>query len=574
MKAFQLTYSFIILLLISVFQSYTYAQDNEHTRSHPAYETWVRLQTESQNDAAIPSFPSHGSMSAKELVQYLQYRRTSHVNDVHSMVDHYEMSKAIGAFPEYYSLGTPSWSNTIPRSLPFYKDKLHFIKKQHEDYFFNFNPIVVIGGQTSKSDHSHSTGFNNISVGGQFRFNYKRKVDIDFSLITGTFQGQKYEQDYYSTWNTLPVFLPFQINEHSHYFRYFQPRANLHFNIIKDYIVGSIGYDSHQYGSGIRSLLLSDESAPYLYGKLSTKIWKIKYDNLFGQLVTDKIPGFNHYGGKKFFAAHTLSIQLFDWWQLSLFETVTLSRKQGFEAAYFNPIIFYRATERALGSPDKVAIGMNSDFFPIQNLKVYGQLLINEFTSKYFFSNEGYWANKWGAQLGIYYTNVATISNLDLQLEANFVRPYTYTHSYRTEGMNISNFGNGNTPLAHPLGAGFKEVLLKLKYQPFNQWTVRYNSLFYQAGEDYDDLNLGNNIFLNYRDRPSNFGVNMINGRLKEVWLNHLQISYELWPQLYIDIGGYYRTQFNDYEVPLYQNEWGIYSRIRLNFWKTAIPQY
>lgn len=574
MKLFSAFASLITLLITTICPLKLVAQDNEHPREHPAYQTWLRVQTVSQNDAVTPTFPGHGKMSAKELVNFFQYRRTFQTEGAHSLVDQYEMSKTIGSFPEYYALGSPSWSNTIPRSLPFYKDRLHFLKKEKEEYFLNFNPIVVLGGAYESGSSLASKGTLDLAIGAEFRANYNQKIDLDASFMVGSSSLKQYELEYFNTWNSLPGFLPKQVQQRNGRLYYWMPKVNIHFNILKDYMIASIGFDQHQYGSGIRSLLLSEESAPYLYGKLSTKVWKIKYDNLFTKLVTDKIPGLPHYGGKKFLAVHSLSIEVFKWWQLSLFESVTISRQHGFEASYLNPIIFYRAVERSLGSPDKVAVGLHSDFFPINNFKIYGQFLLNEFTAKHFFDRTGYWANKWGAQLGAHYTNVATIENLDLQVETNWVRPYTYTHSYRIEDMNISNFGHGNTPLAHPLGAGFKEILLKAKYRPSNLWTLQYNGLFYQAGQDYDGLNLGNNIFLNYREREKDFGVYMINGHLKEVWLHHLQLSYELWPQLFLDLGGYYRTQSIITQTPILEKEWGVYSRIRLNFWKSPLALF
>jgi hypothetical protein len=88
--------------------------------------------------------------------------------------------------------------------------------------------------------------------------------------------------------------------------------------------------------------------------------------------------------------------------------------------------------------------------------------------------SRGSWENKQGAQLGLKYINVLGIKNADLQIEGNIVRPYTYTNIDSATG-----FTNYNQPMAHPLGANFREVLAVLKLQP---WPKVYATakMFYQ----------------------------------------------------------------------------------------------
>lgn len=571
------TYHITIILLFFLAMSFDQlnAQDNYHERNHPAYYTWLRAQTQSQNYSENPTFPGHGKMSNKQVVDYLQFQRSHYLDDEHSSIDQYNMRKTIATFPEYYNLGVAAWSNQKPLLNTFYKDKIDFIRLHKQDGFLSINPIVMLGGShhVDETNQLSNTHFQDLALGLQIRGNYKGKVDVNLKFKYEHSYAKDYEIDYYNTWNALPGYTPEQISLNNRHFQSFQPRLGIQVPIIKNHITTSFGYDSHGYGSGIRSLFLSDASAPYLYAKISTKVWKLQYDNLFAKVNTDKIPGLPQLGGHKYFSAHTLSVEIFPWWQLGLFETVTFSRKSGYEAAYLNPLIFYRSMERTLGSPDKVALGIQSDFFPVKNLKLYGQFLLNEFTSEFFFKDTGYWANKWGGQMGFLYTNVAGINNFDIQGEANLIRPYTYTHSLRREAINISNFGNGNTPLAHQLGAGFREAILKAQYQVLPTLNIQYSGHFYQQGEDKDGLNYGNNLFKSYRDKPVIFGVNMIHGPKKEVWSHHLQASYEIWPQLHFDIGGYYRTQERALDLSNNEN-WGIYTRLRLNFWNSALSLF
>ena len=67
---------------------------------------------------------------------------------------------------------------------------------------------------------------------------------------------------------------------------------------------------------------------------------------------------------------------------------------------------------------------------------------------------------KTGFQLGYKAFDFFYIPRLTMQMEYNFVRPYTYAHHNPQQ-----NYGHYNQPLAHPLGANFSELLLMTNYK-------------------------------------------------------------------------------------------------------------
>src|SRR5690606_18334057 len=77
-----------------------------------------------------------------------------------------------------------------------------------------------------------------------------------------------------------------------------------------------------------------------------------------------------------------------------------------------------------------------------------------EFTAKEFFGGNGYAHNKWATQIGVRGYDVFNVKNLSFLTEFNVVRPYTYQHF-----DSGSNYSNHAEPLAHPLGANFREFL-------------------------------------------------------------------------------------------------------------------
>src|SRR6202000_3428748 len=123
-----------------------------------------------------------------------------------------------------------------------------------------------------------------------------------------------------------------------------------------------------------------------------------------------------------------LSLNATKWLNLGFFESVIFGRTNNYELSYLDPVIFSRAIERFNGSPDNELLGFNFKIVTLKHLQFYGQFLLDEFTSKQFFSGDGYWANKYWIHLGGKYFDAFTIKNLDLQAELNIVRPYTYSH--------------------------------------------------------------------------------------------------------------------------------------------------
>src|SRR5690606_25694881 len=113
---------------------------------------------------------------------------------------------------------------------------------------------------------------------------------------------------------------------------------------------------------------------------------------------------------------------------IGLFESVVFGRKNHFEFSYLNPVIFYRSIEQQNGSPDNAMVGLDAKANVAKKLQFYGQLLLDEFKLSEIKAGNGWWANKWGYQLGAKYIDAFGVNNLDLQVEHNRVRPFTYSH--------------------------------------------------------------------------------------------------------------------------------------------------
>jgi len=170
---------------------------------------------------------------------------------------------------------------------------------------------------------------------------------------------------------------------------------------------------------------------------------------------------------------------------------VVFHRNDGFELQYLNPIIFYRSIEQLLGSPDNSMLGIDYRLIFLRHFEYYGQMALDDYNFQESKGQTGYWGNKYSVQQGIKYVDAFTVSNLDLQAEWNYVRPYTYSHN-----DSVANYSNYNQPLAHPLGANFTELIGVIHYQPIFPLTIEAQFLFAIQGRDTSNSNWGANIFI------------------------------------------------------------------------------
>ena len=294
----------------------------------------------------------------------------------------------------------------------------------------------------------------------------------------------------------------------------------------------------------MRSLFLSDNSAPYFFLKFNTRILKINYESIFAELTHQYIRGADKLLVKKYGAFHHFNYAVSKNVDIGIFEGVIMSRNNGFELQYLNPIIFYRAIEQSLGSPDNAVVGADFKWNIKKTAQLYGQLLLDEFNFSHIKSNDGWWGNKFGFQLGTKYINMFHIKNLDGQFEFNMVMPYTYTHRSPSTTDSSANYTHYNQSLAHPSGANFREAILIIRYQPTKRFSGQLRYFNIAQGMDTMGINWGSNIFFpsSANTIPRELGNSLLQGYRTEVNLLEFRGSYMPWHNIYFDLNATFRN--------------------------------
>jgi hypothetical protein len=315
------------------------------------------------------------------------------------------------------------------------------------------------------------------------------------------------------------------------------------------------GHGKNFIGDGYRSLLLSDHSFNYPYLRIQTNFWKVQYTNLYTEFqdinyfLNNGLDNYDQMGyAKKYMSAHYLSINATKKLNISLFESVIWRMNHapgtnGFDVNYLNPIAMLRPIEFSVNSPDNVLVGFNVKYKLPFSSYLYGQLVLDEFSLIDLKQNDGFWANKFGYQVGYKIFNSFGVENLTLQIEYNLVRPYTYAHHNPQQ-----NYAHYNQPLAHPLGANFSEFLVMANYK-YKRWQLDGKLIFakYGAKISGDATSYGNDLYEStgtfeepsgkvYEGRPSDFGINMYQGNLTTVDLKIFNIAYIVNPKTNLKI--------------------------------------
>jgi hypothetical protein len=299
------------------------------------------------------------------------------------------------------------------------------------------------------------------------------------------------------------------------------------------------GNGQNHIGDGMRSLFLSNFANNYLFLKLTTQVWKFQYQNIFAELHMNNRPNDNNaLNVKKYMATHHLSMNINKNLNVGIFETIIMNRSEHFELQYLNPIIFYRSVEHGLGSPDNVLLGPNFKWNLAKRFSIYGEVILDEFLFKELFvNNQGWWANKYGAQIGIKYFNALNIDHLDMQLEYNKVRPFTYSYY-----DNQRNYTHGFQNLAHPLGANFIEIMAKIRYQPTWKLVLDGRLMYASAGEnkyakDGKLIETFGNVPLVPNDfKKNDYGYFTTEGVNAKTLLLTLDASYQFYHNMFADL--------------------------------------
>ncbi|BDC98620.1 hypothetical protein [Persicobacter psychrovividus] len=429
----------------------------------------------------------------------------------------------------------------------FFKKQSDFLMVNTPRFDVHVNPVIYFAGGVERKGQVAEGGSNSQTLfqntrGVEVRGQIGQKVG--FYSFLGTTQAvfPSYVQNQFGKYRSLPgegYVKDFKENG----FDYFTSRGYFTFDFIPEINVRA-GYDQVKVGEGLRSMILSNNANSYLFAQLTTQVWKLQYTSIYAQMAA--LPSDQYLGSETYskgFGFHRLGLNIGKKANIGLFETVNFGgydslahRPLPMPLTFYNPIIFFRGMELESGSYfGKMQIGLDWKWYLTPGLKWYGQFVLDEFNLNMLKENDGWWAMKFAVQSGLAWYNVGGVNNLDLQIEGNLARPYTYNHKSPYSAM--THYG---ASLAHPLGSNFYELLAVVRAQPFPRLSLVFQGQYAIYGQDYlkedgTETNFGSDPMKDYDTRESDTGNYIGQGNTTRQLMADMRASYQLKHNLFID---------------------------------------
>ena len=504
-------------------------------------------------------YTSLQSMSRKEVVQFLeQYLQK---NRTISPREKEEIMRIISKNGEWAANGEGAEDSRYPILNRLYQKKSDMINVHVDQADLVINPIFNYQQMVETNNTKQNLFLN--SKGIELRANLNKRIGVYSTFTDNQERGPWHHQQRVKDRTAVPgmgYYKDFKVDKPGLAQDYLYAAGYLDAEVIKNKVNVAFGQDRFHLGDGYRSLFLNDMGANYLFMKINTKFWKFNYQNLWMELTPQYNRGGDRLLPRKYAAMHYLSANVTKWLNVSLFEGVVFGRQDHFDFRYMNPIILYRSVEQNAGSPDNAMLGMGFKINTKIKTVLYGQVLLDEFKFSEIMARNGWWANKYGVQLGFKVADLLNIKNLLIQGEVNMVRPFTYSRD------SVSNYTHYNQPLAHPYGANFLEANFIVNYKPMRNVHLSWRSFINRQGRDTSAKRaFGGDIFKSYKARNDDYGIGLFNGYPSETFYSNLNLSYELRYNIFFDIGFAYRYQNTSTKfVPAF-NSVQVYSGIRVN---------
>lgn len=423
----------------------------------------------------------------------------------------------------------------------FYKKKSDFLFVDEDpDFDLHVNPVLYVGaGKDSQSDDLLYVNARGVELRGML----DRKLGFYMFIAENQVRLPTYVS---GTVARKPAFGYYPVIPHEGYWKsfkdnqgydFFQARGYISFEATRHLNI-QFGHDRFFIGNGQRSLILSDNAPPALFLKGNMKVWRLNYmfliNRMFGDVNNAAVASTKR--GKypdKYVAFHQLSVNIGKKLNVGLFESVVFisTDSSTFELSYLNPVIFYRAIEHQAGSLDNVIVGADFKWNVFKGVSVYGQFVLDEFLLDNLRDRNGWWANKWAMQAGVKYYDAFNVSNLDLQAEFNVVRPFTYSHNTQ-----YGSYSNYLQPIAHPLGANFKEVIGVLRYQPLPRLNLTGKLFLIRIGRDEEaNVSWGGDIIKSYDLRAQDFNNTIGQGVRNTITMANFTATWQFRHNVFID---------------------------------------
>lgn len=464
-----------LFIILFAFTSLAYSQIELVPPSHPVYDFLKRMQVKQYipeyNSANIP-------ITRREVANYLKKIEGHKLSGTDKyLLKDYEIEFE---FDQYRTLksSTSILNKFNPESI-FSNNRQKYFYNYVDSNFSFFGDIN--GAIYHRSSNGDSLGTNSITL-GEFGFRIRANLYNSVAVYLRASNGQKIKgetKDVVFAYNNDPKLKANTkfVNESKNFDSF---EGYLRYQTNTNWLGLTIGKEALYYGFGyIDKMFLSNNTVPFDFIKLDINYKILKYSFLYGTLKGDSL---GRPIQSKNIASHRLDVKFTDEFKVGFYESVIISNVP-FSFTYFNPVSFLTSADLNTSvtetTSDNSLMGFDFEYLLLKNLAVQGTLLIDDINFSSLFKND-YTSNdnKFGYQLGTFWTDAFMIPNLNFTLEYTRLDPFVYSHR-----SNKSTYTSWDLPLGHALPPNSDEIALKLHYDITNRIKFDFKYQFQRSGE-------------------------------------------------------------------------------------------
>lgn len=424
-----------------------------------------------------------------------------------------------------------------------FNEHLFDVKDKGYTFYADYLTDVQLGRDLN---NSHTTNLNTrgFQLGGT--------IGNNFSFYSSGFENSGKFVSYYNDYVNNNGFIPGQA-----YARHYNGQAQnsqdwSYVTAILSYsptqkLNITLGEDKMFIGDGYRSLLLSDFAANMPLLRVTADLGPVRYMIAWAYLQDIKLPKYDYFGNnrRKWALFHYIDWNITKRASLGFFNALMTpeadanGNKHGFDANFVNPLFFSSSFGRGGDLKDNILLGFNAKYKIFDKTALYGQILFDRVKNTDLGSNA---SNTNGWQVGIRGADIFKVKKLNYLFEFNTVKPYTYSSDKA-----LSNYGFYGDPLAHPLGANFREVLGIINYS-IGRFDFQGQINYAKYGLDANTAdNNGKIITKPFVPTTNTTGV-VGQGIATQLYYGEGTVAYILNPKynLRFELGALYRQEKND----------------------------
>jgi hypothetical protein len=266
----------------------------------------------------------------------------------------------------------------------------------------------------------------------------------------------------------------------------------------------------------------------------------------------------------KYVAAHRLELSFPGVIDVGAQEIVVYSNRS-FDLGYLTPISLFESVQRSRGERDNVFWCADVQLHFIKNIELTGTLFYDDIMVPDMFTNK--WRDRYAWQVGMFYADPFTISNVNLVVEYTRVEPYVFSHG-RSRDDSYTSLG---AMLGTNVGPNGDSWVVRTEYLPVRNLVLSMRVIKGRHGMNILDkdgrvlVNVGGDVLFPHRDGVDSDTKEFLSGIRYDQMKLDFSAQWEIINQCWVEARYQYNRVENKSTSAIAKNSfYGMHIRLEL----------